>query len=103
MHCTFINSIYQIEQPRDVAEMSMPHPEAQKRSTRRAAEVLATLTAWDVAQIKAHLQQGKSQKILARYFPANRTTISAIRDNKTYRHVAPAEKARPLSELSKRL
>ena len=58
------------------------------------------LTEEDVAQIKAHLQQGKMPATLARYFHIDARIICAIRDNKTYRHVAPAEKAKPLSELS---
>ena len=61
------------------------------------------LTEEDVAQIKAHLQQGKKAAILARYFHVDRRIISAIRDKKTYRHIAPAAKVRPLSALSKKL
>ena len=57
----------------------------------------------DVAQIKAHLQQGKTVATLARYFHVNRGIIGAIRDMKTYRHVAPAAAAIPLSKLSKKL
>ena len=49
----------------------------------------------DVAQIKAHLQQGKSSAILAMYFNVDRRTISGIRDRQIYRQVAPAAKARP--------
>jgi hypothetical protein len=59
------------------------------------------LTEEDVAQIKALLQQGKTPTTLARYFPADRTIIAAIRDKKTYRHIAPAEKAKALSKLFK--
>ena len=59
------------------------------------------LTEEDVAQIKAHLQQGKSPAIIARYFEVNSRIIYNIRANETYRHVAPAANARPLSELSK--
>jgi hypothetical protein len=53
------------------------------------------LTEEEVAQIKAHLQQGKSPTILAMYFHVERRTISKIRDMKTWRHVAAAKKARP--------
>jgi hypothetical protein len=53
----------------------------------------------DVAQIKTHLQQGKSSAILAMYFNVDRRTISGIRDKQIYRQVAPAAKARPLSEI----
>jgi hypothetical protein len=60
------------------------------------------LTEEDVAQIKAHLQQGKSPAIVARYFEINSRIIYNIRANETYLHVAPAEKARPLSKLSKK-
>ena len=60
----------------------------------------STLTEEDVAQIKAHLQQGKRPATLARYFKVHDRIIGAIRDKKTWRHVAPAAKARPLSALS---
>jgi hypothetical protein len=59
-----------------------------------------SLTKEDVAQIKAHLQEGKNPAIIARYFEVNSRIIYAIRDEQTYRHIAPAAKARPLSELS---
>jgi hypothetical protein len=58
------------------------------------------LTEEDVAQIKAHLQQGKRLSTLARHFRVNHQIIGAIRDNKTWRHVAPAVNATPLSKLS---
>jgi hypothetical protein len=61
------------------------------------------LTEEDIAQIKAHLQQGKKAAILARYFNVDRRIISGIRDKKTYRHITPASKATPLTELSMRL
>ena len=70
----------------------------QQRSGRKR-DRRSKLTDEDVAQIKAHLQRGKSPTILASYFPADRATISAIRDKKTYRHVAPAERAKPLLKL----
>jgi hypothetical protein len=37
---------------------------------------------------------------LARHFRVHHRIIGAIRDKKTWREVAPAAKARPLSELS---
>jgi hypothetical protein len=46
------------------------------------------LTEEDVAQIKAHLQQGKSPAIIARYFEVNSRIIYNIRANETYRHIA---------------
>jgi hypothetical protein len=55
----------------------------------------------DVAQIKAHLQQGKHAAIIARYFQVNPRIIYNIRAKETYRHVAPAANATPLSELYK--
>jgi len=58
------------------------------------------LTGEDVAQIKAHLQQGKKPSTLARHFKVHHRTIAVIRDKKTYRHVAPAAKAKRVSELS---
>jgi hypothetical protein len=67
-----------------------------RRRVRRLAEE-------DVAQIKAHLQQGKSPPIIARYFDVNSRIIYNIHANETYRHIAAAEKARPLSKLSKKL
>jgi hypothetical protein len=71
--------------------------QARKRDRR------SKLSEEDVAQIKAHLQQGKAPAILARYFHVDRGIIGAIRDKKTYRHVAPASEAIPLSKLSKKL
>ena len=61
------------------------------------------MTEEDVAQIKAHLQQGKSPAIIARYFEVNSRIIYNIRANETYRHVAPATEAIPLSKLSNKL
>ena len=48
------------------------------------------LTEEDVAQIKAHLQQGKNPAILARYFQASRSTIYDIRATRRWRRVTPA-------------
>jgi DNA invertase Pin-like site-specific DNA recombinase len=59
------------------------------------------LTEEDAAQIKAHLEQGKSPTIIARYLDVHRKTIYAVRAKKTWRHVMPAENATPLSKLSK--
>jgi hypothetical protein len=42
----------------------------------------------------------KAKAIIARYFEVNSRIIYNIRANETYRHVAPAAKARPLSKLS---
>jgi hypothetical protein len=64
-----------------------------KRNRRLAEE--------DVAQIKAHLQEGKNPAIIARYFEVDPRGIYSIRANKIYRHVAPAAKATPLSKISK--
>ena len=61
------------------------------------------LTEEEVSQIKAHLQQGKAPAVLAVYFHVDRRNIGNIRDNRTYRHIAPAAKAIPLSKLSKKL
>jgi len=61
------------------------------------------LTEEDVAQIKAHLQQGKTPASLARRFKVHHASICKIRDMKRWRRVAPATEAIPLSELSKRL
>ena len=55
----------------------------------------------EVAQIKAHLEQGKSPTVIARYFEVNPRSIYAIRASETYRHIAPAANATPLSKLSK--
>jgi DNA invertase Pin-like site-specific DNA recombinase len=55
----------------------------------------------DIAQIKAHLQQGKSPTVIARYFEVNPRVIYSIRAKETYRRVAPATEAIPLSKLSK--
>ena len=69
----------------------------------RKRDKRSKLTEEDVAQIKAHLQQGKKAAILARYFNVDRSIISGIRDKKTYRHVAPAAKAKRVSELSTKM
>ena len=45
----------------------------------------STSTEDDVAQIKAHLQQGKRPATLARYFKVHDRIIGAIRDKKTWR------------------
>jgi hypothetical protein len=63
----------------------------------------AKLTEEDVAQIKAHLQNGKTPAALARHFKVHHVTICKIRDMKRWRRVAPASEAIPLSELSKKL
>jgi hypothetical protein len=55
----------------------------------------------DVAQIKAHLQHGKSPAILARYFEVSKSTIYDIRAMRKWRHITPAANATPLSELYK--
>jgi hypothetical protein len=55
----------------------------------------------DVAQIKAHLQQGKHPAVIARYFEVNPRRIYSVRANETYQQVAPAANATPLSELHK--
>ena len=59
------------------------------------------LTEDDVAQIRAHLQQGKTPATLARFFKVHSKTICRIRDMNYWRHVAPAAKATSLSKMSK--
>jgi len=59
------------------------------------------LTEEDVAQIKAHLQQGKRPAILARYFEVNKSTIYDIRATRKWRRVTCAAKITALSELYK--
>ena len=68
----------------------------------RKRDRLAKLTEEDVAQIKAHLQLGKTPATLARYFKVRHTTICRIRDMKNWRRAAPATEAIPLSALPKR-
>jgi len=68
--------------------------EQQRRPTRKRYR-RRRLTEEEVAQIKTHLHQGQSPTILAMYFHVYRRTICNIRDEETWRHVAPAEKARP--------
>jgi hypothetical protein len=70
----------------------------QRRLVRRRIRRLAEE---DVAQIKAHLQQGKSPTVMARYFEVDPKVIYSIRAKETYRHIAPASEAIPLSKLSK--
>jgi O-phosphoseryl-tRNA(Cys) synthetase len=55
----------------------------------------------EVAQIKAHLQQGKPPTIIARYFEVHPKTIYAIRAKKAHQLIGPAAKATPLLELVK--
>ena len=74
--------------------------EEQRRPTRKRYR--RRLTEEEVAQIKAHLQQGKNPTVMARYFEVNKSTIYDIRAMRRWRRVAPAEKARPLSALSKK-
>jgi hypothetical protein len=59
------------------------------------------LTEEDVAQIKAHLQRGKTPAALARHFKVHHITICKIRDMRRWQRVAAATEAIPLSELSK--
>jgi hypothetical protein len=59
------------------------------------------LTEDDVAQIRAHLQQGKTPATLARLFKVHSKTIRSIRDVRRWRHVAPSTEATPLSEIFK--
>jgi hypothetical protein len=68
---------------------------------KRFRRLRAKLAEEVVAQIKAHLQEGKHPAVIARYFEVNPRSIYAIRDKQTYRHIAPAENAIPLSKLSK--
>jgi hypothetical protein len=72
----------------------------QPRPTRKC-DRRSRLTEEDVAQIKAHLQQGKNPAIIARYFQASRSTIYDIRAMRRWRGVTSAANATPLSELYK--
>jgi len=72
----------------------------EQQKPKRKRDRRSKLSEEDVAQIKAHLQQGKAPAILAKYFHVDARIICAIRDKRTYRHIAPAEKAKLLSELS---
>jgi hypothetical protein len=71
--------------------------EEQRPAIKRYRRPRATLTEEDVAQIKAHLNEGTRLAILAMYFGVHIETITRIRDKKTWRHVAPAAKAALLS------
>ena len=82
------------------SKRAMDNPEQPRPAIKRDRR--STLTKEDVAQIKAHLQEGKSPAMLAIHFQVNRRTISRIHDKQTWRAVAPAAKATPLSELHKR-
>jgi hypothetical protein len=73
-------------------DQEQPRPKPYKRPR-------ANLTEEDVAQIKAHLNEGTRLAILAMYFGVRLETITRIRDNKTWQHVAPAAKAAPLSAI----
>jgi hypothetical protein len=68
---------------------------------RLARKRVRRLSDEDVPQIKAHLQQGRSPAIIARYFEVDPDVIYNIRAKKTHAHVAPAANATPLSELYK--
>jgi len=57
----------------------------------------SNLTEEDVAQIKAHLSQGKTLATLARHFHTTHKTVGRIRDGTLWRSVKPAEEAKPLS------
>jgi hypothetical protein len=57
----------------------------------------SNLTVEDVAQIKAHLRHGATPATLARHFNVHHRTICRIRDEKSWRSIAPAAKAMPLS------
>ena len=74
--------------------------DSQERAVRKR-DRRSTLTEEDIAQIKAHLLEGKHPAIIARYFEIAPRTIYNIRAEKSYRHVAPAANATPLAELSK--
>jgi hypothetical protein len=74
---------------------------AMQEQRRLVRKRVRRLSEEDVAQIKAYLQQGKAPTVIARYFEVNSRIIYNIRANETYRHVAPAAKATPLSELLK--
>jgi hypothetical protein len=67
----------------------------------RKGDRRAKLTEEDVAQIKAHLREGKTPAALARHFKVHHVTICKIRDMKRWRRVEPATEAIPLSELHK--
>jgi hypothetical protein len=71
-------------------DQEQPRPKPYKRPR-------AMLTKEDVAQIRAHLNEGTRLAILAMYFGVHIETITRIRDKKTWRHVAPAAKAALLS------
>lgn len=57
----------------------------------------SNLTVEDVAQIKAHLSEGRTLATLARYFNVHHKTIGLIRDGKIWVSIKPAKKAKPLS------
>jgi hypothetical protein len=81
--------------PRSEVVMGQEERRLRRPITRRR------LTEKDVAQVKAHLQQGKNPTIIARYFEVDPWIIYCIRAKKTYRHIAPAANATPLSKLHK--
>ena len=74
--------------------------DSQERAVRKR-DRRSKLTDEDVAQIRAHLQQGKSPIVMARCFEVNKSTIYDIRAMRRWRHVATAANAIPLSELYK--
>jgi hypothetical protein len=69
----------------------------QKKPVIRRYRRPGRLTVEDVAQIKAHLSQGERPATLARHFHVHKSTIGRIRDEKLWRSIKPAEKAKPLS------
>jgi hypothetical protein len=76
---------------------------AMQEQRRLVRKRVRRLTEEDAAQIKAHLQRGKSPTVIARYFEVNPGVIYDIRANQTHRQVASATEAIPLSKLSKKL
>jgi hypothetical protein len=88
----------QASAPSDLVEAAMGQEERKPAIKRHRRP---SLSEEDVAQIKAHLNEGKKLAILAKYFGVHESTISRIRHMKSWRHVAPAAKATALSELVK--
>jgi len=68
-----------------------------KPAIRRYRRPRRSLTVEDVAQIKAHLNEGKTLATLARHFHTTHKTVGRIRDGTLWRSVKPAEEAKPLS------
>jgi hypothetical protein len=74
-------------------------PPREKHGPRGSRNGKAGLTNTKVGQIKAHLKEGVSRSLLAKYFKVSKRVIDRIASGIYWQHVKPAKKVIPLTLL----